>query len=36
MGYVEDLRKIVGDQPLNLVAVVVAVINGNGNYIYFK
>ena len=31
MGYVEDLRKIVGNQPLNLVGVAVAVINENGD-----
>lgn len=31
MGYVEDLRKIVGNQALNLVGVAVAVINENGD-----
>lgn len=31
MGYVENLRKIVGNQPLNLVGVAVAVINENGD-----
>ncbi len=27
MGYIEDLRKVVGNQPLILVGVAVAVIN---------
>ncbi|MEK4130322.1 NUDIX hydrolase [Solibacillus sp. FSL W8-0474] len=31
MGYVDDLRQIVGNQPLNLVGVAVAVINENGD-----
>lgn len=31
MGYVEDLRKIVGNRPLNLVGVAVAVINESGD-----
>ena len=30
MGYIEDLRKIVGNRPLNLVGVAVAVMNENG------
>lgn len=30
MGYIEDLRKIVGNRPVNLVGVAVAVINENG------
>ena len=33
MGYVEELRKIVGHRPLILVGAVVLVINENG-YVY--
>ncbi|MBP2239693.1 ADP-ribose pyrophosphatase YjhB (NUDIX family) [Cytobacillus eiseniae] len=36
MGYVENLRKIVGNQPLNLVGVAVAVINENGEFLLQK
>ncbi|MET0960410.1 MAG: NUDIX hydrolase [Psychrobacillus psychrotolerans] len=30
MGYIEDLRKVVGNQPLILVGVAIAVINESG------
>ena len=30
MGYIEDLRKVVGNQPLILVGVAIAVINERG------
>ena len=36
MGYVEELRKIVGNRPLNLVGVAVAVINENGELLLQK
>ena len=36
MGYVEELRKIVGNRPLNLVGVAVAVINENGELLLMK
>jgi ADP-ribose pyrophosphatase YjhB (NUDIX family) len=36
MGYIEDLRKVVGNQPLILVGVAVAVINENGEVLLQK
>ncbi|MDA2355220.1 hypothetical protein PDN49_10305 [Bacillus cereus] len=30
MGYIEELRKVVGSRPLNLVGVAVAVFNEQG------
>ncbi|MFE8697568.1 NUDIX hydrolase [Cytobacillus sp. FJAT-53684] len=36
MGYIEDLRKIVGNQPLILVGVAVAVINEKGEFLLQK
>ena len=36
MGYIEDLRKVVGNQPLILVGVAVAVINENGEFLLQK
>ena len=36
MGYVEDLRKIIGNQPLNLVGSVVAVIDEQGKVLLQK
>lgn len=36
MGYIEDLRKIVGNQPLILVGVAVAVINESGELLLQK
>ncbi|MBP1917111.1 ADP-ribose pyrophosphatase YjhB (NUDIX family) [Lederbergia galactosidilyticus] len=36
MGYIEDLRKIVGNQPLILVGVAVAVMNENGEFLLQK
>ena len=36
MGYIEDLRKLVGNRPLNLVGVAVAVINENGELLLQK
>lgn len=36
MGYIEDLRKIIGHQPLILVGVAIAVINENGEILLQK
>lgn len=36
MGYIEDLRKVVGNQPLILVGVAVAVINELGEFLLQK
>lgn len=36
MGYIEDLRKVVGNQPLILVGVAVAVINEKGEFLLQK
>ena len=36
MGYIEDLRKVVGNQPLILVGVAVAVINNEGEILLQK
>ena len=36
MGYIEDLRKVVGNQPLILVGVAVAVINERGEFLLQK
>ncbi|MFJ8063677.1 NUDIX hydrolase [Psychrobacillus sp. NPDC096426] len=36
MGYIEDLRKIVGNQPLILVGVAVAVMNASGEILLQK
>ncbi|MFD2445491.1 NUDIX hydrolase [Bacillus sp. CGMCC 1.16607] len=36
MGYIEDLRKVVGNQPLILVGVAVAVINETGEFLLQK
>ncbi|WP_336881124.1 NUDIX hydrolase [Priestia koreensis] len=36
MGYIEDLRNIVGNQPLILVGVAVAVINETGEFLLQK
>lgn len=36
VGYIEDLRKIVGNQPLILVGVAVAVMNENGEFLLQK
>ncbi|RSD28793.1 NUDIX hydrolase [Mesobacillus subterraneus] len=36
MGYIEDLRKVVGNQPLILVGVAVAVINEQGDILLQK
>lgn len=36
MGYIEDLRKVVGNQPLVLVGVAVAVINENEEFLLQK
>lgn len=36
MGYIEDLRKVVGNQPLILVGVAVAVINELGEVLLQK
>lgn len=36
MGYIEDLRKVVGNQPLILVGVAVAVINEKGEILLQK
>lgn len=36
MGYIEDLRKVVGNQPLILVGVAVAVINEFGEVLLQK
>lgn len=36
MGYIEDLRKIVGTRPLNLAGVAVAVLNEQGQILLQK
>lgn len=36
MGYIEDLRKIIGHQPLILVGVAIAVINEHGEILLQK
>ncbi|KAA0966253.1 NUDIX hydrolase [Sporosarcina sp. ANT_H38] len=36
MGYIEDLRKVVGNQPLILTGVAVAVINEAGEFLFQK
>ncbi|KAB8138081.1 NUDIX hydrolase [Gracilibacillus oryzae] len=36
MGYVEDLRKVVGNQPVILVGVAVGVVNENGEILLQK
>ncbi|MCM3457301.1 NUDIX hydrolase [Heyndrickxia oleronia] len=36
MGYIEDLRKVVGNQPLILVGVAVAIINEKGEFLLQK
>lgn len=36
MGYIEDLRKVVGNQPLLLVGVAVAVLNESGEILLQK
>jgi ADP-ribose pyrophosphatase YjhB (NUDIX family) len=36
MGYIEDLREVVGNQPLILVGVAVAVINESGEFLLQK
>lgn len=36
MGYIEDLRKVVGTQPLLLVGVAVAVVNKKGELLLQK
>lgn len=36
MGYIEDLRKVVGNQPLILVGIAVAVINEAGEFLLQK
>ncbi|KIL43210.1 NUDIX hydrolase [Jeotgalibacillus campisalis] len=36
MGYIEDLRKVIGNQPLMLVGVAVAVINEKGEFLLQK
>ena len=36
MGYLEDLRKIVGHRPLILVGVAVAVLNNNSEILLQK
>lgn len=36
MGYIEDLRKVVGNQPLILVGVAIAVINETGEFLLQK
>lgn len=36
MGYIEDLRSVVGNHPLILVGVAVAVINENGEFLLQK
>ncbi|WP_449539644.1 NUDIX hydrolase [Ferdinandcohnia sp. Marseille-Q9671] len=36
MGYIEDLRSVVGNQPLILVGVAVAVLNENGEILLQK
>ena len=36
MGYIEELRKVVGNQPLILVGVAVAVINERGEFLLQK
>lgn len=36
MGYIEDLRKFVGNQPLILVGVAVAVVNESGEFLLQK
>ncbi|WP_370627171.1 hypothetical protein [Psychrobacillus sp. INOP01] len=36
MGYIEDIRRVVGNQPLILVGVAVAVINERGELLLQK
>lgn len=36
MGYMEDLRKVIGNQPLNLMGVAVAVVNDAGEFLLQK
>ena len=36
MGYIEDLRKVIGHKPLILVGVAVAVINEKGQFLLQK
>jgi ADP-ribose pyrophosphatase YjhB (NUDIX family) len=36
MGYIEDLRKVIGNQPLILVGVAVAVVNDAGDFLLQK
>lgn len=36
MGYIEDLRKVIGHQPLILVGTAVAIINENGEFLLQK
>ncbi|WP_226641373.1 NUDIX hydrolase [Mesobacillus subterraneus] len=36
MGYIEDLRRVIGHQPLILVGVAVAVINETGEFLLQK
>jgi ADP-ribose pyrophosphatase YjhB (NUDIX family) len=36
MGYIEDLRKVIGSQPLILVGVAVAVVNDGGEFLLQK
>ena len=36
MGYIEDMRKVVGNQPLILTGVAVAVINEAGEFLFQK
>lgn len=36
MGYIEDLRSVVGNEPLILIGVAVAVINDMGEFLLQK
>jgi hypothetical protein len=36
MGYIEDLRKVIGNQPLILVGVAVAIINEAAEFLLQK
>jgi len=36
MGYIEDLRQVVGNQPLVLVGTAVAVVNSSGEILLKK
>lgn len=36
MGYIEELREVVGSRPLNLAGVAVAVFNEQGQILFSK